>query len=137
MPTRARRPSVLTHSCSFEYRSSLGYTGPPPLRLIEWQLGDRPLDRPAADLDRDGLAGFGAHRGNESEPDAIPHRRAKAPARHPADRPPVQADGKPVARNRPLAQGEPYQAAGDPLALLPFEGGGTDNLAPAEFDGPP
>src|SRR5207244_12667238 len=107
---------------------------PRPRPRIACHLGDHPLARPAAALDRDGPAGFGAHRGNESEPDAIPRRWTIAPGRHPADRLPVQADGKPVARNRPLAQREPYEAAGDSLALLPLEGGGADKLALAEFD---
>src|SRR2546422_604735 len=137
MPIRARPPSRLTHSCSLEYRSSLGYTPRLRVPLIEWQPDHRPLDGAAADLDRDAPAGLGVLRGNESEPDAIPHRRPEAPARHHPDGRFALANGKPVARDRPIPQHKPHEAAGEPLALLALEGLGADEFALAELDRPP
>src|SRR5207302_9606715 len=75
--------------------------------------------------------------GNESEPDAILHRRPVAPARDPADGRAVLPNGVPVAGDGPVLQRERHEPPRHALALLAPEHRGADELALTPLDRPP
>src|SRR5579875_2661911 len=133
MPTRTRPPSsTFAHSCSFEYLSSLGYTGSrwcvawlmPPLttaRLarVERESRDDPWDGSPANFHSECFPRGRVVRRNESQPDTLADSGAECPARYLPDGGVVFPNRKSGPCDGSFRQDETHETPAQTLVFLP------------------